>query len=101
MVGNALDEVDERGRQVRGDTVLILLNAHHEEVTFALPTVSTGTAWLRALDTIAPSVEERPYDGGESYPLQGRTLAAFVLRTAPRRRSSDGLGEPIVPASLS
>jgi glycogen operon protein len=101
MVGNALDEVDERGRQVRGDTVLILLNAHLDQVSFALPTVSSGTAWIRAFDTIAPSVEERPYDGGESYPLQGRTLAAFVLRTAPRRRSSDGLGEPIIPATLS
>ena len=62
------------------------------------PSVSPGTAWLRALDTIAPCVDEKPYPGAEQYPLQGRTLAAFVLRPAPRRRTSDAPGEPIGPA---
>ena len=99
--GNALGEVDERGRQVRGDTILILPNAHHDEVPFALPTVSSGTAWIRTPDTIAPCVEEHPYEGGEQYQLQGRTPAAVVLRTAPRRCTSDASGEPIVPGHLS
>ncbi len=89
MVGNALDEVDERGRQVRGDTLLILLNAHHDEVPFALPTITDGTLWVRSIDTIEPYVEERRYTGGQKYPLQGRTLAVFVLRSEQRRRSSD------------
>jgi glycogen operon protein len=93
MVGTALDEVDERGCQVRGDTLLVLLNAHHEEVPFALPMVSDGTAWLRVLDTIAPSVEERRYVGRAKYPLQGRTLAVFVLRSEQRRRASDGAAD--------
>ena len=90
MVGNALDEVDERGRQVRGDTLLILLNAHYDEVPFALPTITDGTAWVRIIDTIEPYVEERRYEEGEKYCLQGRTLAVFVLRSEQRRRSSDG-----------
>jgi isoamylase len=89
MVGNVLDEVDERGRQVRGDTMLILLNAHADTVEFALPAASEGTAWMRALDTIAPRVEECAYEGGATYPLQGRTLAAFILTTQARRRASD------------
>jgi isoamylase len=90
MVGNVLDEVDERGRQVRGDTLLILLNAHAETVTFALPAASEGTAWMRAFDTIAPRVEECAYEGGATYPLQSRTLAAFILTTQKtRRRASD------------
>ena len=37
IVGDALEEVDERGRQLRGDTLLILLNSHHEEVAFVIP----------------------------------------------------------------
>ena len=86
MVGNALDEVDERGRQVRGDTLLILLNAHHDEVPFALPTIADGTVWVRTIDTIEPYVEERRHTGGEKYPLQGRTLVVFVLRSEQRRR---------------
>ena len=87
MVGDALDEVDERGRPVRGDTLLILLNAHHEEVPFALPSISPNTAWVRMLDTIAPHVEERRYTGGATYPLQGRTLALFILSS---ERRADG-----------
>jgi glycogen operon protein len=89
MVGNALDEVDERGRQVRGDTLLLLLNAHQDAVPFALPTITEGTVWVRTIDTIAPYVEERRYEGGASYFLQGRTIVVFVLRSEPRRSSND------------
>ena len=48
-----------------GDTLLILLNAHHEAVPFALPSIGPKTAWVRVLDTIAPHVEERRYPGGD------------------------------------
>ena len=89
MVGNALDEVDERGRQVRGDTLLILLNAHHDVVPFALPTITDGTVWMRTIDTIEPYVPERRFVGGERYPLQGRTTVVFVLRSEQRRRSTE------------
>ena len=91
MVGDALEEVDERGRPVRGDTLLILLNAHHDDIPFALPTVGPHTAWVRMFDTIAPRVEERHYAADAAYPLQGRTLALFVL-TAARR--GEQRGEP-------
>ena len=94
MVGNVLDEIDERGRQVRGDTLLILLNAHQEEVQFHLPSASEGTAWMRMFDTIAPRVDSQPYAGGASYPLQGRTLAVFVLTMQPRRRAADDAQAP-------
>jgi glycogen operon protein len=89
MVGNALDEIDERGRPVRGDTLLILLNAHHEATPFVLPTASEGTTWIRMIDTVAPWVEQQPYVGGDRYPLKGRTLAVFALHAGPQRRASD------------
>jgi glycogen operon protein len=92
MVGNALDEVDERGRQVTGDTLLLLLNAHHEEVPFALPLVGSEKTWLRHFDTIDAQAEERRFVGGMKYPLQGRTLALFKLDGDRRqRRASDNL----------
>jgi glycogen operon protein len=90
MVGDALGEVDEQGRPLRGDTLLILLNAHHQDVPFALPTISPNTAWVRILDTIAPYVEERRYTGDTEYPLQGRTLALFTL-------SSERKAEQLAP----
>jgi isoamylase len=92
MVGNALDEVDERGRQLRGDTLLVLYNAHHEDVPFALPNVSAHTAWVRVLDTIAPSVYEQRFTGGDTYPLRGRTLAVFVLSASGRTQGAPAAG---------
>jgi isoamylase len=93
MVGNALDEVDERGRQVTGDTVLILLNAHYDEVPFALPLVGDDKSWMRVIDTIEANVEDKRFAGGTKYPLQGRALALFVLNGERRqRRATDGRG---------
>ncbi|MGH9347301.1 MAG: glycogen debranching protein GlgX [Vicinamibacterales bacterium] len=90
MVGNALDEVDERGRHVVGDTLLILLSAHFEEVPFALPLVGDGKSWVRVLDTTHAHTEEQWFAGGTKYPLQGRTLVLFRLDGArQQRRSTD------------
>jgi glycogen operon protein len=92
MVGDAVDEIDERGRQVTGDTLLILLNAHFEEVPFVLPKVDERKSWLRAIDTIDAKAPETRFNGGARYPLQGRTLAVFTLNIDRRaRRTSDHL----------
>src|SRR5262249_36942323 len=72
MVGNALDEVDERGKQVVGDTLLILLNARHEKQPFALPKTGVQTSWLRLFDTTDGQAEEKRFPGGTNYPLQER-----------------------------
>jgi isoamylase len=90
MVGDAIDEVDEQGRQVTGNTLLMLLNAHSEEVPFTLPKVEAGKSWLRVLDTVAAEVPEQRLAGGTKYPLQGHTLVLFILNGERRqRRTSD------------
>jgi glycogen operon protein len=86
VVGNALDELDERGRQLAGDTLLILLNAHFEEVPFMLPATDVGYEWVRILDTIESRVPELRFQGGAKYPLQGRTLVLFTLEGDRRHR---------------
>jgi len=90
MVGNAIGDIDERGRLVSGDTLLILLNAHFECVPFVLPAVERGHEWVRILDTIeARSIEAR-FAGGTKYPLQGRTVVLFTLdKHRGHRRASD------------
>jgi glycogen operon protein len=93
MVGDALNEVDERGQAVIGDTLLILLNAHSEAVPFTLPLVDDHQSWLRQIDTIDALTPEKRCTGGSKYPLQGHTLAVFILheerrknlKTPPRR----------------
>ena len=80
LAGLALEEVDERGRAVVDDDLLVLLNAHHEEIPFALPALAESSGWQAILDThydsgFAPDVRHQP---GEQYPLQGRSVALLV-----------------------
>src|SRR5207247_1579744 len=49
--GDALPILDERGQRTVGDGLLVLMNAHHEPITFTLPAGQGGPAWLLELDT--------------------------------------------------
>jgi glycogen operon protein len=90
MVGDAIGDVDERGRFVSGDTLLILFNAHFESVPFVLPAGGDGHRWVRILDTIETHAPEARFAGGTKYPLQGRTVVLFTLEKHRRhRRASD------------
>ncbi|MGA2208984.1 MAG: glycogen debranching protein GlgX [Acidimicrobiales bacterium] len=51
MFGRAADEVDERGRTVRGDTLLLLLNAGPASKSFSLPKLETPGLWEELLNT--------------------------------------------------
>ncbi len=73
LSGDAIDEMNAMGDRVSGDTLLILLNAHHEEIGFRLP--SPGR-WERLLDTAAPTAAGI-FDGGPVFRLEGRSLAVF------------------------
>ncbi len=76
-------EVDERGRPIVGDTLLLLLNAHHEEIRFALPKEGEGLGWERLLDTSDDEAPPAVFNGERRYLLQGRSLA--VLRRITRK----------------
>jgi glycogen operon protein len=90
MVGNAINDIDERGRLVSGATLLILLNAHFECLPFVLPAVEPGHEWVRVVDTIEPRSMEARFAGSNKYPLQGRTLVLFTLnKHRGHRRASD------------
>jgi hypothetical protein len=78
--------VDERGRQLRGDTLLILLNSYHDMLPFVLPSVGPDTSWVRLVDTIEPYVEDTRFGGDAQYPLEGRTLALFALSPERHQR---------------
>ena len=81
LAGDLINEVDERGEPIKGDTLLLLLNAHWEEIPFTLPDTANGDVWQTLIDTAEmdrPSIPEiRPQR--ETFPLYGRSLA--LLRT--------------------
>jgi glycogen operon protein len=51
IYGDATDETDDRGRPVKGDTMLLLLNAAETEVTFTTPAINGEGIWAEMIDT--------------------------------------------------
>ncbi len=76
LAGDVINEVDSRGQPITGDTLLIVLNAHHEPIPFTLPEVSQGQ-WELVLDTAAPAGEDRFLTGQQPFTLPDRSLAVF------------------------
>jgi isoamylase len=82
LSGEALGEVDARGRGIHDDNFILLFNAHHALLDFRLPILCEGCVWQAILDTRyhAGLDVDGNYAGGETYPLAGRTLALLRQR---------------------
>ncbi|HLG66345.1 MAG TPA: glycogen debranching protein GlgX [Acidimicrobiales bacterium] len=55
LAGRAADEVDARGRWVRGDTLLLLLNAGTRSRSYTLPRLEWPGRWEELLSTSRPA----------------------------------------------
>jgi isoamylase len=75
LAGEAITEEDERGRLMKDDNFLMLLNAHHEPVPFRLPALTGNSRWEVVVDTFDQGRMGARHASGESYPLEGRSLA--------------------------
>jgi isoamylase len=91
LSGSAIEEMNERGEPILGDTLLIMMNAHSDRVPFTLPPLEGEQRWHRLIDTFAPYARDVLYRPGGRYPLQGRSVAVFKMAAPPRerRRASD------------
>jgi isoamylase len=89
--GAAVDEVDERGQRIHDDNFLLLMNAHHEQIPFVLPALPSNSGWIAILDTSCQTTNGSSnfFTANASYPLQARSLALLVERSAERVRRSD------------
>ncbi len=106
--GDALDEVDGRGRPVRDDNFIVIFNAHHDEIAFTLPAYGERP-WRLLIDTarseaIGFATTLAPGDvhtlGGRSFVLlqQGGRVEAVSERK--REVERDGAERPEGPADL-
>jgi isoamylase len=87
LAGDAIEEVDARGNGIVDDTLLILLNAHHERMPFVLPAHRRKVRWQVVLNTSQPVLKfQRQMRGGEAYELEARSLALLRL---PRQQGSE------------
>jgi len=82
LSGSAVDEIDERGQLITDENFILLMNAHHEEVPFCLPTVASSMTWMTLIDTSVDSARSpaTTYEALTTYPLQARSLALLVER---------------------
>ena len=76
--GDAIPETDTHGRRIVGDTLLILLNAGADDLTFEM-THPKASSWERVIDTADP-------DGGVSRVEHGATWTAIAQSAAVFRQ---------------
>jgi glycogen operon protein len=83
LPGDAIEEFDEKGNKITGDTLFILLNAYWENLSFVLPRVKIKGAWQLILDTRFPDgkSDHQLVNGGESFEILGRSVCLFRLNT--------------------
>jgi isoamylase len=80
--GDLIDDENERGEPIVGETLLVLLNAHHEPLPFALPAVKPGYQWQRLLDTAYDTNDPLAFQDGDQYTLKDRSLAVLTARAS-------------------
>jgi glycogen operon protein len=76
--GDELNERTSRGERIADESFLLLFNAHHEPVTFVLPTRRFGARWKLELSTAEPHADESSFAAREPVELESRSL--LVLR---------------------
>jgi len=84
IYGDATDETDDRGRPVKGETMLLLMNATDTVVTFATPTIDGEGIWAELVDTAHR--ELRVIDSGR---IDLDPFALVLLRFGENRRIAD------------
>jgi len=95
--GQATDETDDRGRPIRGDTLLLILNGGEGDCRFTLPQVQEEGFWMTLLDSVHPECHG-PQDGA-SVMVAAHSLLLLRHGTERRFGAMSLEGEPAaVPA---
>jgi isoamylase len=79
--GDAIQEVNERGERIVGDTLLVMLNGGATAIPFVLPQTLPLERWDTLVDTTEPWQPGRRLRGGEVYHLPERSMALLKLST--------------------
>ncbi|CAH1387834.1 glycogen debranching protein GlgX [Candidatus Nitrotoga sp. M5] len=80
--GDAIQENDMHGQAIHDDNFILLFNSYHDAIPFVLPVLNENREWQCILDThLAGGMEPGDqFRNGESYPLEGRSLALLIQR---------------------
>jgi glycogen operon protein len=83
LAGDAINEVDAKGNPLVGNTLLMIFNAHFEPVPFVLPAHSAGIQYCMELNTATDTTDPEITDGGDTFIMEGRSMAIFSLKERP------------------
>ncbi len=83
--GHMIGEVDDKGEPRSGDTLLLLLNAHHESIPFMLPAPAAESEWEPLMDTAQFPGKLSDTKGGTQYEIHGRSVALLRLTTRTKK----------------
>ncbi|MFB9962615.1 glycogen debranching protein GlgX [Sinosporangium siamense] len=80
--GEAITELGPRGERIVDDSFLMLINAHHEDMTFTLPGGAFGGTWHPVMDTADETEPLRespgpPLPPESAVPVVGRSIQLF------------------------
>ena len=77
--GQAISELDDQGRTITGDTLLVVLSAAAAEVAFTLPGMDDGDGWELVVDTAQPTVTGSRHAARSAFVLIAHSAAVFRL----------------------
>ena len=77
--GRAIADTDGQGRPITGDTLLVLLSAAPDAVTFTLPSHQNGSPWEVLVDTAAPQATGHWLAAGATFRLITHSAAVLKL----------------------
>jgi isoamylase len=94
IYGEATDETDDRGRPIKGETLLLALNSGEQRVTFTMPAIEGPGIWAELIDTA-----ERELRVISSSEIDLAPSSLVLLRYGANRRMTDT--EPTVMADAA
>jgi glycogen operon protein len=89
--GDATDELDERGRPIKGDTMLLVVNGGDRDVKFTLPRLAIEGQWAELLDTSHAEQRVLKTDW-----ICAAAHGVVLLRYGTERRTAVEVPEPVV-----
>ena len=81
--GSKIEETDEHGNPIVGDTLFLLFSADDKAVRFAFPAREPEQRWERLLDTSDARWSRRTQYDALHYELTGRSTVVFRLAEQP------------------
>lgn len=75
LFGKGIHALGPKGEQITDDSFYLIFNAHHEALTFVLPSEKFGKEWIKIIDTTTSKIEPQgTYPARAEIEVAGRSI---------------------------